>query len=73
MKNKVIFLKACEELSVQPEKAYAIEDSYNGIRAAYAGKLRPIMVPDLLPENDEMEEKSEIVLESIIDVVEYLT
>lgn len=67
-----IFLKACEELSVQPEKAYAIEDSYNGIRAAYAGKLRPIMVPDLLPENDEMEEKSEIVLESLIDVVEYL-
>ena len=34
-----IFLKACEELGVKPERAYAIEDSYNGIRAAHAGKL----------------------------------
>lgn len=68
-----IFLKACEELHVQPEKAYAIEDSYNGIRAAYAGNLRPVMVPDLLPANDEMEEKSERILESLIDVVDYLT
>ena len=43
-----IFLKACEELGVKPERAYAIEDSYNGIRAAYAGKLHPINrdVPD---------------------------
>ena len=45
-----IFLKACEELKVEPERAYAIEDSYNGIRAAHAGKLKPIMIPDLLPE-----------------------
>lgn len=52
-----IFLKACEELGVKPERAYAIEDSYNGIRAAYAGKLHPIMVPDLLPETAEMQEK----------------
>ena len=49
-----IFLKACEAINVSPERTYGIEDSYNGIRAAHAGKLRPIMVPDLLPENDEM-------------------
>ena len=67
-----IFLKACEELGVQPKKAYAIEDSYNGIKAAYAGKLRPIMVPDLLPGNDEMEEMSEIILESLMEVLDYL-
>ena len=67
-----IFLKACEELGVQPKKAYAIEDSYNGIKAAYAGKLRPIMVPDLLPGNDEMEEMSEMILESLMDVLDYL-
>ena len=33
-----------------PYDAYAIEDSYNGIRAASRGCLRPIMVPDLLPQ-----------------------
>lgn len=67
-----IFLKACEELGVKPERAYAIEDSYNGIRAAHAGKLHPIMVPDLLPETAEMQEKAEVVLSSLLEVISYL-
>jgi HAD superfamily hydrolase (TIGR01509 family) len=67
-----IFLKACEELKVAPEKAYAIEDSYNGIRAAYAGKLRPIMVPDLLPPNEEMNSMAEVVLSDLGKVKTYL-
>jgi HAD superfamily hydrolase (TIGR01509 family) len=68
-----IFLKACYELGTKPDRTYAIEDSYNGIRAAYAGKLRPIMVPDLLPCNEEMKEITEIVLDNLLDVVDYLT
>lgn len=67
-----IFLKACETLGVNPEHAYAIEDSYNGIRAAHAGKLHPIMVPDLLPETVEMQEKAEVVLPSLFEVISYL-
>ena len=67
-----IFLKACEELGVKPERAYAIEDSYNGIRAAYVGKLHPIMVPDLLPETAEMQEKAEVVLPDLLEVISYL-
>lgn len=67
-----IFLKACEELSVAPERAYAVEDSYNGIRSASAGGLRPIMVPDLLPANEEMEELAEVILPSLLSVRDYL-
>jgi HAD superfamily hydrolase (TIGR01509 family) len=67
-----IFLLACEKIGVEPERAYAIEDSYNGIRAASAGKLRPIMVPDLLPSNEEMEGLAETVLSNLIDVTGYL-
>lgn len=67
-----IFLKACEELTIEPQKAYAIEDSYNGIRAAYAGKLMPIMVPDLLPANDEMEQMAEVILKNLFEVINYL-
>ena len=67
-----IFLKACEELGVEPESAYAIEDSYNGIRAAYNGGLMPIMVPDLLPANDEMYEKAVCVKENLIEVIDYM-
>lgn len=57
-----IFLRACEETGVSPDRAYAIEDSYNGIRSAAAGGLRPIMVPDLMPPTEEMRRLSEAVL-----------
>jgi beta-phosphoglucomutase-like phosphatase (HAD superfamily) len=63
---------ACEKIGVEPERAYAIEDSYNGIRAAHAGNLRPIMVPDLLPSNEEMEGLAETVLSNLNDAVGYL-
>ena len=67
-----IFLAACEKIGVKPHNAYAVEDSYNGIKAAYAGGLRAIMVPDLMPANDEMREKTEAVLDSLFDVISYL-
>ena len=67
-----IFLKACDEIGVSPQRAFAIEDSYNGIRAAHAGKLRPIMVPDLLPDNEEMRELSEVVVQNLLEVMDYL-
>ena len=38
-----IYLRACRELEVAPEEAYAIEDSPNGIRSAHAAGMRPIM------------------------------
>lgn len=67
-----IFLKACELLDVLPANALAIEDSYNGIRAAYAGGLRPIMVPDLAEPTVEMEELAEVILPSLFEVMEYV-
>ena len=67
-----IFLKACEMLSVEPAYAYAIEDSYNGIRSAYAAGMHPIMVPDLLQPTEEIRGLAEVVLESLFDVKEYL-
>ena len=67
-----IFLKACEELEVAPQEAFAIEDSYNGIRAAAAGKLRPLMVPDLMPPTEEMQELAECIFETLLDVKAFL-
>lgn len=67
-----IFLKACEELNISPSDSYAIEDSYNGIRAAHAADLHPIMVPDLLPADEEMQSLAEIVLPNLTSVKEYL-
>ena len=67
-----IFLLACEKVGVAPTRAFAIEDSYNGIRAAHSGKLRPIMVPDLRPADAEMKELAEAVLEDLEAVLAYL-
>ena len=67
-----IFLLACKKIGVSPERAYAIEDSYNGIRSAYRGGLRPIMVPDLLPADQEMNELAEAVIDNLENVVLYL-
>ncbi len=67
-----IFLKACEELGVAPQESFAIEDSYNGIRAAAAGHLRPLMVPDLMPPTTEMQELSENIFDTLLDVKGYL-
>ncbi len=67
-----IFLRAAELLGAEPATCYVIEDSYNGINAAGAAGMHPIMVPDLLPANEEMQEKAEVILGSLNDVIEYL-
>lgn len=41
-----IFLLAAEKIGLPPEKCVVFEDSFNGIRAAYAAGTFPIMIPD---------------------------
>lgn len=50
-----IYLKACEELGVEPAKAVAVEDSINGIKSAGVAGLYPVMVVDLIQPNAEIE------------------
>jgi len=70
--NPEIYLLACEELAVNPAETFAIEDSYNGIRSAYAAGMRPIMVPDMIPADEEMRGLSEVVCADLFAVREYL-
>ncbi len=67
-----IYLAACEKLGVNPSDAYAVEDSYNGIRSSCRAGMMPIMVPDLLPPTEEMYEKSTAVLEDLVQVRKWL-
>ena len=68
-----IYLMTCEKLGVHPVDTYAVEDSYNGIRAAYSAGMKAIMVPDMLPPTEEMREKSVVVLEDLLQVKGWLT
>ena len=49
-----LYLAAAAALGKQPGACLALEDSYNGIRAAHAAGVPVIMVPDLLPATPEM-------------------
>ena len=49
-----IYIKACEKLGIAPDKAAAVEDSFNGIRSASVAGLYTVMVPDILQPDDEL-------------------
>lgn len=67
-----IFLKAAEELGAAPADCVVLEDSYNGIRAAHAAGMRPVMVPDLLPPTPEVEPLLYRRADSLKDVIPIL-
>ena len=59
LRNKIILsaetvTRAAEALGTQPGRTLVLEDSYNGVRAGAAGGFVTVMVPDLLPADDEM-------------------
>lgn len=67
-----IYLLACKELAVSPEGTYAVEDSPNGIRAAYSAGMMPVMVPDLLEPTEEILALTVTCKKDLLQVMEYL-
>lgn len=64
-----IFLQAAEALGADPSECFIIEDSFNGIRAAFAAGARPLMVPDLLEPDEEIRGMAEAVFPSLYEVL----
>lgn len=67
-----IFLKAGALSGAAPSEIWVIEDSYNGIRAAHAAGMRPLMIPDLIPPDEEMRRKAEVILPDLFSARDYL-
>lgn len=67
-----IFLRAAEMLGFSPEECIVLEDSKNGIRAAKAAGMTAIMIPDLIPPDEEMEEKADMIVGSLTEAKETL-
>ena len=66
-----IFLDCAEQLKADPKNCYVIEDSFNGIRAAHAAGMHPIMVPDLMQPDDEIRGLAEAVFPDLNEVVKF--
>lgn len=64
-----IFLKAAEAIGVEPENAFVIEDSINGIKAGYAAGMRVIHVPDTIVIDDEVRKLTYQVCDSLHEVI----
>ena len=67
-----IFLMACESLSVKPEEAIGIEDSYNGIRALSRAGMLPVMVPDMIAPDEEMKDFAEFIFDDLLEVLKWI-
>ena len=67
-----IFLRAARALGAVPSDCFVVEDSFNGIRAAQAAGMRPLMVPDLLPPDGEMERLAEGIFPNLDAAETYL-
>lgn len=67
-----IFLLCQQALNEGKDSCIIVEDSFNGIRAAYAAGIRGIMVPDMLQPVEEIEKLCFKVLNSLSEVLEYL-
>ena len=66
-----IFLYAAERLGIAPEDCVVIEDSFNGIRAAHAAGMQPVMVPDMLQPDEEIAGMCVAVRKTLTEVISF--
>ena len=67
-----IFLEALRGTDIAPGEAVVLEDSFNGIRAAARAGMIPVMVPDMLPPDREMEQLARVILPDLTEVPAFL-
>lgn len=67
-----IFLMACEKTDFQKQETLILEDSESGIQAAVSADIPVICVPDMKVPNEKILEKTEGVLSSLHEVIDWL-
>ncbi len=67
-----VYLHACRVLGEKPEDCMAVEDSPNGVLAAYRAGLRTVMVPDLTPPDDEIRHCLYGVADSLTGILDFI-
>lgn len=67
-----IYLRACQQLQVNPANALALEDSIHGIQAAHDAGMRSIFVPDLVNDSSLIDEWIDAKLMDLYEVKEWI-
>jgi HAD superfamily hydrolase (TIGR01509 family) len=67
-----IYLTACRQLDIEPPRGLALEDSDNGVLAAFRAGLRVIQIPDLKPPSPEVLSLGHPVMHTLSEVGEFL-
>lgn len=67
-----IYRKACELLSVEPEKALALEDSLHGILSAHRAGMVTVMVPDLIKDSSSVDGILDGKAASLLEVARWI-
>lgn len=68
-----IYLHAAASLSLPPEACVAVEDSFNGVRAACAAGIPCVMVPDQLVPTEEIKKLAAAVLSNLSEFAPWLS
>lgn len=68
-----IYLYACENIGYKPENCVAVEDSANGVTAAYRAGLNVVMIPDLTKETDKEKAMTYKVVLNLKQLTDLLT
>lgn len=66
------FLLGARALGVEPASCLVLEDSHNGVRAGAAGGFVTVMVPDLMPADQEMQSLYTMKCDSLCEVLDKL-
>lgn len=71
--NPEIFLKAAENLKVEPKECIVIEDSKFGVKAAVNAGMKAINVPDMKMPDSEVKSMAFKIFNNLLEVKEYIS
>lgn len=63
-----IYLYACEQLNLPPDRCMAVEDSPNGVLSAYRAGCKVVMVPDQTEPDEELQKCLWARVDQLVDI-----
>ena len=67
-----IFLEAARLLGQDPSECLVVEDSFNGVRAGRSAGMYTVMIPDLIPPDEEMRSLADDILGGLHELPEWI-